>query len=190
MMKNLIKRSKGVSLISLVITVAVILILTNIVIYNAADSLKTTKLSNMQADIENLRDRVSTYYAQYGIIPADMSIVYTNTSHINSISEATDIGPFYVIDLAAMENVTLNYGKDYEKIRSGQATTQNQINQLTDLYIINVTSHNVFYVEGIEVGDETYYTDYSVEDKDKVPVILYRNNEDTEEPITTEELDD
>ena len=172
MMKNLIKRSKGVSLISLVITVAVILILTNVVIYNAADSLKTTKLSNMQADIENLRDRVSTYYAQYGIIPADMSIVYTNTSHINSISEATDIGPFYVIDLAAMENITLYYGKDYERIQKGEATTQEQINQLTDLYIINGTSHNVFYVAGINSGDETFYTDYSADDADKVAIDL------------------
>ena len=180
MMKKLIKKSKGVSLISLVITVAVILILTNVVVYNAADTLKTTKLSNMQADIENLRDKVSTYYAQYGMIPADTSIAYTNTSHINSISEATDTGPFYVIDLVAMENITLNYGKDYEKIRSGQATTQDQINQLTDLYIINETSHNIFYVDGIEAGDETFYTDYSAEDKDKVAVKLYGNKEYTD----------
>ena len=187
MMKNLIKKNKGVSLISLVITVAVILILTNVVVYNAADTLKNTKLSNMQADIENLRDKVSTYYAQYGMIPADTTIAYTNTSHINSISEATDIGPFYVIDLAAMENITLNYGKDYEKIRSGQATTQDQINQLTDLYIINGTSHNIFYVDGIESGDETFYTDYSAEDKDKVAVTLYKNSEETEEPTAPEE---
>lgn len=180
MMKSLIKKSKGVSLISLVITVAVILILTNVVVYNATDSLRATKLSNMQADIENLRDKVSTYYAQYGMIPADTSIAYTNTSHINSISEATDTGHFYVIDLAAMENVTLNYGKDYEKIRSGQATTQDQINQLTDLYIINGTSHNIFYVDGIEAGDETFYTDYSAEDKDKVAVKLYGNKEYTD----------
>ena len=169
-MKNLIKRSKGVSLISLVITVAVILILTNIVIYNAADSLRTTKLSNMQADIENLRDKVSNYYAQYGRIPANTNIEYTNTSNINSISEAVDSGKFYVIDLAAMENVTLNYGKDYDKIT--ESSTQQEVNGLTDIYIINETSHNVFYVEGIQSGDETYYTDYSAEDADKVAADL------------------
>ena len=169
-MKNLIKRSKGVSLISLVITVAVILILTNIVVYNAADSLRTTKLSNMQADIENLRDKVSNYYAQYGRIPANTNIEYTNTNNINSISEAVDSGKFYVIDLAAMENVTLNYGKDYDKIT--ESSTQQEVNGLTDLYIINETSHNVFYVEGIESGDERYYTDYSAEDADKVAADL------------------
>ena len=124
----------------------------------------------MQADIENLRDKVSNYYARYGKIPADTNVEYTNISNINSISEAVDTGKFYVIDLVAMENVTLNYGKDYSQIT--ESSTQEQVNQLTDLYIINETSHNVFYVEGIEAGDERYYTDYSAEDADKVAANL------------------
>lgn len=173
MMKNLIKKSRGVTLISLVVTVTVILIMTNIVVFNVADSVRTTKLSNMQADIENLRDKVSAYYTEYGMIPADTSIEYTNTNHITSISRATDIGPFYVIDLEAMENITLNYGKDYEKIRNGEAKTQEEINQLRDLYIINSTSHNVFYVDGIKTDSATYYTDYSAKDADKVPVSMH-----------------
>ena len=172
MMKKLVKNNRGVTLVSLVITVVVILILTNVVIYNAAGNLRTTKLSNMQADIENLRDRVSTYYAQYGMIPANTSIEYTNINNINSISDVVDTGKFYVIDLGAMENITLNYGQDYEKIRNGEATSQEQINQLTDLYIINETSHNIFYVEGIEIDDERYYTDYSADDADKVAADL------------------
>ncbi len=165
-MKKLIKGSKGISLISLVITVAVILILTNVIIYNAADNLRNTKLSNMQADIENLRDRVSTYYVQYGKIPADTKIEYTNVNSIDSISEDVDTGNFYVIDLSAMENVTLNYGRDYERIRTGEVTTQEDINQLTDIYIINENSHNVFYVNGIDYNGRKYYTDYSAEAAD------------------------
>ena len=170
MMKKFLKKSKGVTLIALVITVAIILILANVLIYNVSGNLRTTKLTNMQADIENLRDKVSIYYSQYGMIPADTTIEYTNVENIKSISEATDTGAFYVIDLGAMENVSLNYGKDYEKIRNGEATTQEQINSLTDIYIINSTSHNIFYVQGIETDGETFYTDYSEEDKDSVPV--------------------
>ena len=179
-MKKVLKRERGITLVALVITVAIILILTNVVIYNAADSIRSTKLQNMQADIENLRDKVSNYYSQYGMIPANTNIEYTNTSNINSISQATDTGPFYVIDLAAMENVTLNYGKDYEKIRNGEATTQEQINKLTDLYIINADSHNIFYVAGIEIDGEIFYTDYSAEDADKVAVEIHLD--DTQEP--------
>ena len=123
-MKVFLKENKGVNLISLTIAVTVILILTGIIIVNSVSSLKSNKLRNMQADIDNLRDKVSNYYSQYGEIPADRNIEYTNTSHINSISDAVDTGDFYVINLAAMENVTLNYGKDYEKIRNGEATTE------------------------------------------------------------------
>jgi len=189
-MKVFLKENKGVNLISLTIAVTVILILTGIIIVNSTSSLKSNKLRNMQADIDNLRDKVSNYYSRYGEIPADRSIEYTNTSHINSISNAVDTGAFYVIDLAAMENVTLNYGKDYEKIRSGEATTEEEINKLTDLYIINADSHNIFYVAGIELDGEIFYTDYGEEDKDKVAVKLYGNKEYTDKNGDTATIPD
>ena len=169
-MRVFLKGNKGVNLISLTIAVTVILILTGTIIVSSVSSLKSNKLRNMQADIDNLRDKVSNYYSQYGEIPADKNIEYTNISHINSVSEAVDTGAFYVIDLSAVENVTLNYGKDYEKIRNGEATTEEEINKLTDLYIINADSHNIFYVEGIEIDGEIFFTDYGEEEKDAVPI--------------------
>ena len=174
-MKKILKSQNGVTLTSLVIAVAVILILTGTIIVNVTGNLKTEKLRNMQSDIENLRDKVSTYYAQYGKIPADVSIEYTNINGLQSagvISEVADTGKFYVLDLSAMENVTLNYGKDYEKIRNKEATTEEQINSLTDLYIINEVSHNIFYVDGIELDGDRYYTDYTADDIDTAYVDL------------------
>ena len=174
-MKKILKSQNGVTLTSLVIAVAVILILTGTIIVNVTGNLKTEKLRNMQSDIENLRDKVSTYYAQYGKIPADVSIEYTNINGLQSagvISEVADTGKFYVLDLSAMENVTLNYGKDYEKIRNKEATTEEQINSLTDLYIINEASHNIFYVDGIELDGDRYYTDYTADDIDTAYVDL------------------
>ena len=60
-MKNFFKSQRGINLITLSVTVIVILILTNIVLYNVKDNLGIQKLKNMQADIENLRDKVSAY---------------------------------------------------------------------------------------------------------------------------------
>ena len=174
-MKVFLKKNKGISLISLTIAVTVILILTGTIIVSSVSSLKSNKLRNMQADIDNLRDKVSNYYSQYGEIPADKKIEYTNIEHIRSsgvISEVVDTGAFYVIDLSAIENVTLNYGKDYDKIRNGEATTEEEINKLTDLYIINGESHNIFYVAGIELDGEKFYTDYTSEEADTVAVDL------------------
>ena len=166
-MKKFFRNQKGINLISLTITVVVILIITNIVIYNVKDNLKTQRIKALQTDISNLRDKISTYYSQYGKIPANTE--YTNTSGIDVISSAVDTGKFYVIDLSALDNLTLNYGTDYEKIKSGEVT---DANTLSDLYIINDDSHNIFYVDGVTLDNQTFYTDYTTKDVDTEAVDL------------------
>ena len=166
-MKKFFRNQKGINLISLTITVLVILVLTNVVIYNVKSNLKTQNIKSLQADISNLREKISTYYSQYGEIPANKE--YTNTANINVISSAVDTGKFYVIDLSALDNITLNYGMDYEKIKSGEVT---DVNTLSDLYIINKDSHNIFYVEGVTLDNQTYYTDYTTSDVDTEAVEL------------------
>lgn len=174
MMKKVINRNNGVTLVSLAIVVTVILILTGVLIYNVKDSLGVSKLKAMQNDIQNLRDMVSNYYSINGKIPAKLR--YTNTENIERIrnagviSEKVDIGDFYIIDLEELENLTLNYGEDYKNIFD--ATTEDEASQYEDIYIINETSQNIFYVEGISLDEDWFYTDYTSEDVDKVAVNL------------------
>lgn len=171
MMKKKIKNEKGVTLVSLAIAVTVLIILSNVIIYNVRDNLKVGKLTEMQNDIENLRDKVSSYYAQNGEIPA--KVVYPNIQHLRIagvISEAVDTGNFLVIDLSAIDNLTLNRGLDFENIKTKTSLTGEEAQNNTDLYIINETSHNIFYVAGITIDDETYYTDNN--EVDTTPVDL------------------
>ena len=70
MMKKFLKESKGITLISLSIAVIIILIITSAIIYSLTANLGIQKLRNLQTDIENLREKVSEYYAQYGDITA------------------------------------------------------------------------------------------------------------------------
>ena len=174
MMKKNISKNKGVTLVSLTIVITVLLILTGVIIYNVQDSLGISNLQGMQNDVENLRDLVNNYYATYGKIPA--SLKYTNTENIEIIknagviSEKIDIGDFYIIDLEELENLTLNYGEDYKNI--SDTTTEEEASQYKDIYIINETSQNIFYVAGIKVDEDWFYTDYTSEDVDKLAVNL------------------
>ena len=174
MMKNVMSKNKGVTLVSLTIVITVLLILTGIIIYNVRDSLGVGNLQEMQNDVENLREMVNNYYAENGKIPAKLK--YTNTENIEKIratgviSEKVDIGDFYIIDLKELENLTLNYGEDYRNITD--ATTQEEASQYEDIYIVNETSQNVFYVAGIQLDNEIFYTDYTSEDVDKVAINL------------------
>lgn len=173
MRKDKIKKQKGVTLISLTVAIAVLMILANVIIYNAKDHLKLENLKAMQSDIDNLKDKISIYYAQNGNIPA--RVKYTNIKHLeeaNLISDTVDTGDFLVIDLSAIENLTLNKGKDFEQIKSYETLTEEQAKQYTDLYIINETSHNIFYVAGIGVDEKIYYTNYTADNVDKVAVDL------------------
>ncbi|MCI8384408.1 MAG: formylglycine-generating enzyme family protein [Clostridia bacterium] len=173
MIKTKMKNEKGISLVSLSIAVAVLVILSNIIIYNVSSNLKIGKLKEIQNDVENLRAKVSNYYAQNGQIPAKLQ--YNNIEHLRTagmISQAVDTGNFLVIDLSALENLTLNRGADYEKIKQLDTLTEEQAKQYTDLYIINEVSHNIFYVEGVTVDNETFYTDYTAKEKDTAPVNL------------------
>lgn len=166
-MKFKIKKEKGITMVALVITVVILIILTNMLIYNAQDNVYIKALTNLYNDISMLREKVSAYYNEYGKIPAE--ITYTNTSGLSDVlSSQNDVGDFYVIDLEAMQGITLNYGKDYEKVKNDKENA----NSYTDLYIINGNSHNIFYVEGIKIKENNttkiYYTDYTEPDQTNI----------------------
>ncbi len=159
-----IKQEKGITLSTLVITIIVLLILTSTLIYNTKGSINIQNRTKLYNDIELLKEKVSEYYNEYGEIPA--KIEYTNIGNLSNIlSKNNDTGKFYVIDLEAMKGITLNYGKDYEKIKDNASSA----NSYQDVYIINKNSHNIFYVKGVTVTSNdittTYYTDYTQPDE-------------------------
>ncbi len=177
--KKQIKNQKGISLVSLSITIVLLLIISNIVISNTSEKLKFEGIENMQSDIANLRGKISNFYAENGTLPVDKTSVYSimgidgnvtngvNISGIDAISMSSDFGNFYVIDLSAIDNLTLNYGEDFELYKN---KSYGSLGELTDIYIINERSHNIFYVEGIEISEKIYYTDYSALTKEKATV--------------------
>ena len=162
-MNNKLKNSKGITLVTLIVTIIVLLIVSNVTIYSVKNNLGIEKLKNMQNDIENLSDKISAYYNQYGTLPI-INEEYTNITEIKDaglISATVDKGKFYIIDLSSLENLTLTYGKDFKNIKN-----TSDKNTLKDIYIINETSHNIFYVKGIKSDGEMYYTNYTADQVD------------------------
>lgn len=175
-MKGFIKNERGVSLISLAAAIIILGIITSMLIYNIKDTKDMERLTNMYTDIENITDRISNYYSKYGALPIkneiDLSSDPTITRWKTDKSEnkgplgANDSDTFYVINLNALENLTLNYGKGFYNI-------ENSVPADKDIYVINENSHNIYYLNGIKVrgNSETkiYYTNL---DRDTEKVIL------------------
>lgn len=172
-MKNKLRQEKGITMMALVVTIIILLILTSVLVFNTQDSVYIKRLNNLYSDIELLRSKTDEYYNEYGQIPA--KIKYTNIDTLkNVLSTKNDTGDFYVIDLEAMEGITLNYGKDYENVKNLPKNEETNANNYTDLYIINENSHNIFFVRGIEIKEKdtvkTYYTDYTEPDETTVDI--------------------
>ena len=158
----MIRKNRGITLISLSIAVIILLIITAMIVYSAKDSMYIKNLTNMQNDIANLRNKVSLYYLKYGNIPVKTEYEDISNLEKGNILGVNDTGKFYIIELEKLEGLTLNYGEDYERYKTNGYTYSPE---LTDIYIMNEDSHNIFYVKGIRVteNNETkiYYTDYT-----------------------------
>ncbi len=72
---------------------------------------------------------------------------YTSLPEGITKANPNDNSNYYVIDLKKLENLTLNYGKNYQSSSSSN-----------DVYIINEQSHNIYYAKGITLDNKIYYT--------------------------------
>lgn len=130
-----ISQDKGITLVSLIITIIILLILTGVTISNLSSSSEVTPYNNMIADIKLLEDKISVYYNKYGEIP----IIEKSNQTIDEVELE-----YYKIDLSKLENVTLNYGTEDEGDK-------------TDIYLVN-DNLEVYYLKGIQKSEKTHHT--------------------------------
>lgn len=159
-------QNKGITLVALMVTVIVLLIITTAGISTSLDRFEINNYRKMKNDLELLEDKVSDYYLKYEGLPvlrtSDSNIeVFNYKEYIKGLTNtnqepatnANDNDIYYIIDLEALGNITLNYGKDFEKYKSNNVVK----NVDTDIYIINEESHTIYYVKGIKMDNVTYH---------------------------------
>lgn len=138
-----IKENKGITLVSLVVTIIILLILTGITIHNFSMSNEKAYYNKMISDIEQLNDKIVVYYNKYGEIPKyDEDDERSRTIIIDGIK-------YYEIVLSKLDNITLNYGKGYGE-------SNNLVIDKSDVYVVN-DALEVYYVQGISLNGERHY---------------------------------
>jgi type II secretory pathway pseudopilin PulG len=162
----MLKNNKGISLATMVITIIIMLIILSTLVYSSVASVKVRKLNKLYNDIRQLNDAVAVYYMKTGTLPVDASSSYTiekdgtnatiagavlldETANLagksslvnpNDYNSQTNKAVYYKIDASKLENLSLNY------------------NNTDDIYIINDISHTIYYVKGLSIDNEKYYT--------------------------------
>ncbi len=128
----MIRTKKGITMISIIISVIILLILSTIIIYSIKYSRNAGPYNNLVADITLLEDKILIYFNKNGELP-----VIDNTQEIINNNE------YKQIDLNKLEDLTLNYGTD--KLDAN------------DRYLVN-NSLEIYYKKGIEKAGTVYHT--------------------------------
>lgn len=158
----MLKNNKGISLVTMVITVLIMLILLSTLTFTAYTNLRIRGLNKLYNDIRTLNDEVAVYYLENGRLPVsgeyatitvgaelDETIdfvtkdgTFTNQDSLvnpNDYNDESGTGQatYYTIDLGLFDNISLE--------NAGQ-------------YIINEQSHIIYYVDGVTMEGITYHT--------------------------------
>ena len=142
----MIKRKKGYSLGVLVITIAVMLILTTTALVSFKSMSKDKARTNFMNDVQEVEEYVKEYYAEKRVLP----VLYDDTTKepipINNVqyeeirlqASKNDFGSYYFVDLSKLERIHL---KDNNRG-----------------YVVNENSLRVYVTKPIEYNGVTYYT--------------------------------
>ncbi|MEG2348428.1 MAG: hypothetical protein RSB67_02125 [Clostridia bacterium] len=154
----------GISLILLVITIVITIILTTAIIISVNTSKNNAALVSFAEEISTIEDQVSSYYIQNDEIPyldSEMPIsqkalmdliplsdknIFTQELELNLDKNTNEmLGAFYFIDLSKID--ITNSKKGYKK--SGENN---------DVYVVAYPSMNVYYLKGIKVNKNKYFS--------------------------------
>lgn len=129
-----IRSNKGITIVALIVTIAVLMIISSVIIIEMNTGNDFKKYQYMKADIDIIKDSVLIYYKKYAILPTKGTSL--SGVNLNGQASSEDNSIYYEIDLTKLDDMTLNYGK-------GNTTDK-------DIYIINPRSQEIYYLKGIE----------------------------------------
>lgn len=147
------KNQKGITLITLVVTMVIMLILTVTISVNYGRYKMEAEKASFEEDMNSLREAVEHYYAQNKELPVINRYGYT--AMFQDVKNVNDNNVYYVIDIRKLD-VNLHFGKDFDEILTRSRNAE--ILDLVDVYIINEQSHTIYYPKGIIYGSGTLYT--------------------------------
>ena len=165
------KKEKGIALITLVVAILMMLIISSVIIFNTTSHIKMQNLNNMYNDINLLSEKVFLYYSKNKTLPieeqyyveADVDWRYKNYGNEDEEENRPEYR-FYILDLNKIDknlktptHSMLKYGEYY----------YDRSKDDTDVYIINETTHQIYYVKGVEMDKVLYYTIPDSENKYK-----------------------
>lgn len=142
------KNSKGITIVSLVITIIILMIITSVTIYTGSNVIKQVTLQNVNTDMMLIRAKVKTMEEQAKFNKDNSN--YKGTPLINVLdNKKID----KLVDEGIVEDVTKYYLLSKDDLNSMGLEKVD----IADGYLVNYETEEIIYVRGLEKDDNTYY---------------------------------
>lgn len=147
------RSEKGITLITLVLTMVIMIILITTISINLNLYKAEVARNSFEEDINALKEEIEQYYAIYKTLPIINKYGYTDM--FNSVKNINDNENYYVIDIRKLD-VELNLGSEFYKILAKDR--DEEVLDFLDVYIMNESSHTVYYPKGVNYNGVILYT--------------------------------
>lgn len=164
-MNKLKKNAKGITLISLVVTIIILVILSSIITYSGLSSIRNNKFEKLRFEMEIVQANVNLWYQQYIDVPNEeidigspipdsmLSELQGPTGTLNKVKEIADS---MNIDMSNDISSYRYFSKtDFESL---------QISGIENNYIIDIKKQIAILVEAYEYNGTNYYIIDQVKD--------------------------
>lgn len=142
------KVKKGISLVSLIISIIIMTILAGIVTISGISSVKSVALDTFALEILDIQNAVEEYRYKYGKYPVTTDYLFDtrNVEDISQFSEETITDNninFKLVDLSSIGIRNTKYGNN---------------DTLKDVYVLSEKTGIVYYLTGVSYERKRYYT--------------------------------
>ena len=173
----MLRENKGVSLMTAVMTVLLIIIILSTISYTAVKNTKVKDINRLYGDLRSITDEVQLYYAKHNKLPIVSDFAYRVTEN-NVIKEENGIIKEYSyindakLDFILEEDKTMfskenlyNPNDFDDSGEPGKAIYyQIDLSKFDNLtlnnngtYLVNEKSKTVYYYDGLKIDNETYH---------------------------------
>lgn len=138
---------KGVSLVTVIIAVSIMMILVSSVSVIGSSAISSANFEEYKSKVERVADEINIYINENGTLPITNQSVSINSlggDFLEAAKEKNDLSnKFYVVDISKLNDYSIDKGK-------GNLNNK-------DVFLIAENSNNVYYLKGFKYKGKVYF---------------------------------
>ncbi|MCI9287048.1 MAG: hypothetical protein HFJ57_03590 [Clostridia bacterium] len=142
------KNSKGITLVSLVITIIILMLITSVTVYTGTNVIKQVTLQNVNTDMMLIKAKVKTMEEQAKFNKDNSNYKGTPLIDVHDNKKIDKL-----VDEEIVEDITKYYLLSKEDLNSMGLEKID----IADGYLVNYESEEIIYVRGLKKDDNMYY---------------------------------